>query len=761
MGQVRFPVDLAHPLLFPIRASVHSLPGASMTPLPSALAWSVVAALACAGPARAALDFHTYRIQKNTLTVLRDGERVDSAYTSFELTRLGSVSLEGASLTLTSHGGYVSVVEEATLTGNVEKRPQQITYDFLFQGYLPIPPLAAVHGLTVFHGDTAYSATLRKQVYSLDEHFLDTLELKGTLDDRVAFLQQLADRSFEATFSKLSLGEPVRVRLEYDLPFTGAPGAELRVPVLFHPSGAAPRQAHITFFEGARGLPAMQWLGPSGRVTLDDKGTHTLDYQSAFVFRRDEDTATLATLQTTGFAGGSAKGEYMLLKAGLNDSLMDVLSRPLEVSFLWRWNPPYDLVVNQDGLKTLSAKGRLAAAEADAIKKVILAMASHGHRFGLMHSIAGKEAEWFPPAAEGSDGYQALLAYLEGFTEQRIYAGYRDYRDPRPDWAATAWKDSGEIAASRKEFLSDLARIRSGFSARTESMKHIEILGLGTAPASEIDLKEPLAVEAVLDSVTISHVMGSWLGVDMAHALAVKANANLRPVEVPADLGFGPLSLSLPVFRPTSVEYRVFSGGRSYAMVMPFANGAGREAVIKAVDPFDDSLELQGIDALGRKTRVHILSPRIQRDSEDMGMARLWAADPDRIAERDESELGMRYGILTKGTFLSAGVGEGTVSPEIVAILPRSVRAAMVPGFRRQGDALRLDPPARLAGAWIDVFDMRGRWLGRLDLEAFRSGSGFLIPLRSMERFGAGRVVLMLRGTGQMPAFSLVLGGRP
>jgi hypothetical protein len=732
-----------------------------MTRLPSALAWSVAAALAGAGPARATLDFHTYRIQKNIVSVVSDGKRTDSAYTSFELTKLGSVSLEGSSLTLTSHGGYVSVVEEATLTGNVENRPRDITYDFLFQGYLPIPPLAAVHGLTVFHGDTAYPATLRRQVYSLDEHFLDSLELKGTLNGRVVFLQQLADRSFEATFAKLSLGEPVRVRLEYDLPFTGAPGAELRVPVIFHPSGAAPRQAHITFSEGAKGVPALQWLGPSGRVTLDDKGTHTLDYQSAFVFRRNEDTATLATLQTTGFAGGNAKGEYMLLKAGLNDSMMDVLSRPLEVAFLWRWNPPFDFVEMRDGLKTLSAKGKLAAAEAQAIKKAILAMAPHGHRFGLMHSIAGAEPEWFPPAAEGSDGYKALLAYLDGFTEQRIYTGYRDYRDPRPDWAATAWKDSGEIIASRKEFLSDLAKLRAGFSDRTESMKHIELLGLGTAPASEIDLKDPLALEAVLDSVTISDVMGSWLGVDMARALAVKANANLRPVEVPADLGFGPLSLSLPVFQPTSVEYRVFSGGRSYALVMPFASGAGREAVIKAAAPFDDSLELQGIDALGRKTRVHVLSPRSLSAAEDTGMARLWAADPDRIAERDESELGMRYGILTKGTFLSAGVGEGTVSPEIVAVLPRSVRAAMVPGFRMQGDALRLDPPARSDGAWIDVFDMRGRWLGRLDLETFRSGTGFLIPLRSLQRFGAGRVVLMLRGTGRLLPFSVALGGRP
>lgn len=725
----------------------------------TALALSMLAGLYAADPAQAALDFDTYRIQTNTVSVEHEGKRSDSSYTSYELTRLGSVSLEGASLTLTSHGGYVSIVEEATLTGNVERRPQEITYDFLFQGYLPIPPLAAVHGLTVYHGDTAYSASLHKQVYSLDEHFLDSLALKGTLNGRVVFLQQLADRSFEATFSKLSLGEPLRVRLEYDLPFTGAPGAELRVPVIFHPSGAAPRQAHITFYEGAKGLPALQWLGPSGRVTLDDKGTHTLDYQSAFVFRRNEDTATLATLQTTGFAGGNPKGEYMLLKAGLNDSMMDVLSRPLEVSFLWRWNPPFDFVETRDGLKTLSAKGQLAAAEAKAIKKVVLAMASHGHRFGLMHSIAGAEREWFPPSAEGSDGYQALLAYLDGFTEQRIYAGYKDYRDPRPDWAATAWEDSGAIVASRKEFLAVLAQMRAGFSNRTESMKHIQILGLGAAPASVIDLREPLAVEEILDSVTISEVMGSWLGIDMARALKVKANANLRPMAVPADLGFGPLSLSLPVFQPTSVEYRVFSGSRSYAIVMPFSSSAGREAVIKALAPFDDSLELQGIDALGRKTRVHVLTPRILSAEGDTGMARLWAADPDRIAERDESELGMRYGILTKGTYLSAGVGEGTVSPEVVAILPRSVRVAVAPGFRRQGDALRLEMPTRLSGAWIDIFDMRGRWLGKLDLDAFRSGGGYLIPLKSLERFGAGRVALMLRGASRALPFTVALGG--
>lgn len=728
----------------------------------SASAKLLIAAFACAGPARAALDFFTYRIQKNTVRVLRDGKYADSSYTTYDLARLGSVSLEASSLALTSHGSYLSIVEEATLSGNVENRPRDITYDFLLQGSLPIPPLAAVHGLTVFHGDTAYAAGLRKQVYSLDDQFLDTAALQATLNGRVAFLQQLSDRSFEASFSKLSLGEPIRVRLEYDLPFPAAPGTRVQVPVIFHPSGTPPRQCHISFRETAKGVPLVQWLGPNGRVNLDDDGTLTLDYQSAFGFRRDEDSATLASMQMTGFGGGTLKGEYLLFNGGLNDSMMDALSRPMEVSFLWRWNPPFAFVEFQNGLKTLSAAGRQAAAEAQALKKIITAMAPHGHRFGLMHSVAGKEPVWFPPAEEGSDGYGRMLAYLDGFTEQALYAQYKDYKDPRPDWAATAWKDSGEVIAGRNEFLADLAAIRKGFSDRAGILRHIELMGLGASPASEIDLKDPKAIEAVLDSVTLSQVLASWLGVDLPSALGLKANEDLRPAEVPADLGFGPLTLLLPVFQPASVEYRAFSGDRSYAMVMPFGSGAGREAMLKAAAPFDDSLELQGIDALGRKTRVHVLTPRVLRAAGDSGLARLWAADPDRIAEHDEADLGMRYGILTKGTYFASGVQDGKITTGGVAILPRSVRLSVAPGFRVQGGALRVDASARIgAGAWIEIFDLRGRSLGRLDLDAFRSGNGFAIPLDRLGRYGAARVVVVLRGAAGIRPFTLAVGGRP
>jgi hypothetical protein len=726
------------------------------------VAVSLIVAMFCAWPARAALDFYTYQILDNRTTVVKNGVAVDSSYTSYQLARLGSVSLEASTLALTSHGNYLSVVETATLSGNTEQRPEDITYDFLFQGSLPIPPLAAVHSLTVFHGDTAYPATLRKQVYSLDNQFLDTTRLQATLAGRVAFLQQLGDRSFEATFSKISLGEPIRVRLEYDLPFPGAPGTEVHVPVVFHPSGTPPRQAQISFTEAAKGMPVLQWLGPTGRVTLDDQGSHTLDYGSEYLFRRDEDSSTLAAMQMTGFTDGNLKGQYLLFQGGLSDSMMDVLSRPLETAFLWRWNPPLNLVEFQAGLKTLSAEGRLAAAEAQAMKKIILEMAPHGHRFGLMHSVAGKDPIWFPPAEAGSDGYKRLLDYLDGFTEQRIYADYKDYKDPRPDWAATAWKDSGEVAASRSEFLADLATIRKGFSDRADIMRHIEMLGIGSTPASEIDLKDPKVIESALDSVTLSALAASWLGVDLGAALKTKANADLRPVTVDADLGYGPVTLMLPVFQPSSVEYRAFSGGRSFALIMPFSSKAGREAALKADAAFDDSLQLQGIDALGLKTRAHTLSPRVLRAAGDTALARLWAADPDRIADREESDLGMRYGILTKGSYLAAGIAEGKIAEGNVAILPKSVRLARGRVFRIQGDWLMLEAPERMAaGAWLEIFDMQGKRLGRLSLDAFRAGNGFAIPLARLADFRAARLVLVLRGGGRAQTFTLALGGRP
>jgi hypothetical protein len=723
---------------------------------------------------QAGLDYDTYKVVKETIRVTRDGETRDSVRLSYALTRLGPVTLEASSLTLTSHGSYLSVLEEATLTGNVENRPRDITGDFLLQGTLPIPPLAAVHGLAALHGDTLFQARLRKAAYSLNDVFFDTATLAATLDSRVAFLQRLGDQSFEATFSKLTLGEPVRVRIAYDIPFPGAPGATLRVPVLFHPTGTPPRQCQITFFEAAEGAPPVQWLGPAGRVTLTTSGTHTFAYQDGFVLRRDEPPGIPAALQSTTLESGALKGNYLLFKAGLADSLMDELTQPLEVAFLWRWNPPYGFVEIRDGLKTLSPLGETVALEARAMREILLEMGPRGHRFGLLHSEPGRDVAFFPPAEAGSAGYRDLLAYLERFTEQRLYADYKDYRDDRPDWAITPWTDSGQTIRSRQEFLAALGRIRGGFSDRPGTLRHVEMLGFGSAPPTLIDLKDPKAVEAVLDSTTLANLNASWLGVDLAEAGRLAANAALRPLKIESPLAAGLPPLLFPVFRPSTVEYRAFTPARSHAVVMPFDVRSERHALIKSAGPFADSLQLQGIDALGRRTRVLTLRPRTRTSPDDTGLARLWAADPDRIAEASEADLGMRYGILTKGSYWGAGVGDAYLDPSGapsvgLARLPKVVRGAGSPaaGFRVLGGHLLIaDPGAGRAspgrdGARLDVFDPMGRLLLSLDLSRYRRDGGFAVPLEMLRRLAAARVVVVLRGAGRPVPFTLALGGRP
>ncbi|HLP40591.1 MAG TPA: hypothetical protein VK465_03715, partial [Fibrobacteria bacterium] len=537
---------------------------------------------------QAALDFHTYRIKKEKVeTTAPDGSKQQEIRTSYELTRLGSVTLEASSLTLTSHGSYLAVVEEATLSGNVENRPRDITYDFLLQGSLPIPPLAAVHSLSVLHGDTVFRASLRKATYSLNDVFLDTASLKATLDSRVVYLQQHSDRSFEACFTKLALGEPVRVRIEYDLPFPGAPGASIRVPVLFHPTGTPPRQSQITFFEKSEGLPPVQWLSPSGRVTLSSPGTHTVEYRNEYLFRRNEAPSTLATLQATAFEVGRIKGEYLLFKGGLNDSLMNLLSRPLEVVFLWRWNPPYNFVEVRNGLKTLSPLGEVVAQQARILRQVVKELGPRGHRFGLLHIAPGREEAFFAPGESGGALQDSLLDYLAGFDEAGLYAAYKDYKDTRLPWAAAAWDDSGEVRKGQEEFLSALRRVRAGFGDNADVLRHIALIGVGGAPTSLIDLKNPEPLAAILDSVTIANVNAAWPGVNLGEVFKLETNKDLRPLALESPVPGTP-GILFPVFQPTSVEYRAFTASRSHAVVMPFSARAERQAVLKAETPFAD-----------------------------------------------------------------------------------------------------------------------------------------------------------------------------
>ncbi|MEO7777428.1 MAG: hypothetical protein ABIY63_07850, partial [Fibrobacteria bacterium] len=480
---------------------------------------------------------------------------------------------------------------------------------------------------------------------------------------------------------------------------------------------------------------------------------------------------TVATLQATTFESGKFKGNYLLFKGGLNDSLMNLLSRPLEVTFLWRWNPPYDFVEIRNGLKTLSASGLMAASEARTLKQIIQEFTPRGHRFGLFHSAPGNANTFFIPSDEGNDNYNMLLTYLDQFSEDRLYADYKDAKPAKPAWSTTAWNDSGEIARNRKEFLNAIDSIRNGFGNRPGILRHIEMIGLGTSPSSLLDLKDPKVVEAILDSVTISNVLATWPGVDLNQALNLKANEALRPLPVNSPLAAGLPPLLFPVFQPSSVEYRAFTPVRSHAIVLPFNLTADREALIKAEGPFEDTLQLQGIDALGRKTRILTLQPRMERAQIDSGLARLWASDPDRIAEISEVDIGMRYGILTKGTYWGAGIEDGQSylptgeNPGGTPILPKVVRIRGSRAFSIDGNLLRISGTVAGLGLMgknprLEIYDIRGRLVMSLSLEEFRSGEGFAIPLGLLKRFGTSRLVLILRGGGRVQPFSMNLGGQ-
>ena len=217
-----------------------------------------------------------------------------------------------------------------------------------------------------------------------------------------------------------------------------------------------------------------------------------------------------------------------------------------------------------------------------------------------------------------------------------------------------------------------------------------------------------------------------------------------------------------PVFQPSSVEYRAFTPLRSHAVVFPFRSDAERESMIKAEGPFADSVQLQGIDALGGKTRSYRLDTRRLHAQADSGLARIWAADPDRIAEASETDLGMRYGILTKGTYLGAGVQDATFyqgggSP--IGILPKFFHISSVSGISLERGFLRI-APSGLGGSWggapmLEAYDMRGRLLLRIGLARYRIGNGFAVPMADLAKLGHSRLFFLLRGNGRSQSFSL------
>ncbi len=727
-----------------------------------ALVLGILAALALMPrPVVAALNYQTYVIQQNDNYVFRDSQYVDSISYSYVLTPLGSVSLEAPALTITSKGSYLDIVEEGTLSGNIDNRPNNSTLDFLFQGSLPIPPNAAVRGLEVYHDDTLFVSTLKPMTYSLNNVFTDSAALATSLNGRVAFLQQLSDQGFEATFAKVALGQPITVRIRYELPLPGSPSAPISIPLIFQPSGEAPKTVNITFFEDDSTAAPFQWMGSSGPVTLHDKDIQTVPYSPSFTFQRVQPPHTLATLQTSDFSSGDWSGHYLLLNAGLNDSIMTLLSHPMETVFLWRWNNPANFVTTDGtGLKTLSAQGLLAVSEAQYMRQLAVELGARGHRFGLLHVIDGRDSVFFPPAGENDSGFTRLLAYLNGSSSQNLFSAYQNAKTGKPGWAPVTWTDSNSISQSQADFLSALNKIQKSYENQSD-LHHIIMLGTGDVTSTAYDLTQATVVQTILDSTTIVNYNAEWPGVDLGNALAIVNAAPLQLYSSVAAPPSGLYYLSFPIFQPSSVEYLSFTQNRVHAVVMPFADDAQTQAVMKATTPFGDSLELQGIDALGRNTRLLTLMPHFTDVAQDSGLARLWAADPNRIFENSESSLGMRYGILSKEAYLSAGEGTGILTgPDGNPIIAVKAASSFTrsPAFQISMDYVVINVPLQ-SNMVLQVFDLRGRLLFVLPLDAYRFQNGFRIPLSLFRNLGMNHVTLRLLSQGRTYATTLWLGG--
>jgi hypothetical protein len=205
--------------------------------------------------------------------------------------------------------------------------------------------------------------------------------------------------------------------------------------------------------------------------------------------------------------------------------------------------------------------------------------------------------------------------------------------------------------------------------------------------------------------------------------------------------------MSFPSFEPATVEWRLYHDQGSQIIPMPFQAGAVRQALAKTDARYADSLTLQGVDRKGDPTRRLKILPKIFHRDSDSSLARCWAADPNRIADFPETDLGMRYGILSKGSYFQAAESDGieidgNTWPNGNPTLPSSVRKKSQASSQKNlsgkisGGQFLIDLPSTFSLKKVWLLSIDGKRIA-LPPEAFRlQGSTWTLSLEWLRTRG-------------------------
>ncbi len=677
---------------------------------------------------------------------------------------MGSVQLEVSHITVTPHGGYLDIVEDAWVSGNLTWQNQPDVADhYLVKGTVSLCAKAALTGIITWKYGVAYRAELYPTEYIYDQSYPDSATLVAQMNSQMAFVQKTSGTAYNITISNVDLGERRHIRIRYLLPNEGGGKAHYQVPVLCDPgySYTRPERLRIAILVDEPSQ-AFTLYAPHGPVQVGDSNAVVIDYQSTVSIERTAPVTSV--VHKTTFASGPWQGTYIQLNTSVPDTVLYALSKPLEAVVLWRWNAPFDFVEYQSDRLGLTGYASNVVSQAQSIRRLIEELSRTNHRVGLVHSVEGDPLVSFAAARPGESGYSDMLSYISSFSPEHLFEAYRDEPDPRPNWAPLLSSDFG-IDDARDEFSRSLNTVRAMYTGDTSALRHVVLLSQGTAAVGYSDLTAA-RVDSLLGGVTVYSQNAQWHGVDIMQVMPTVWSDNHQTVE----------GIRFPVFRPTTVHLRVDNLDMPYAFPLSGHSAVTFAIGIMTIADWNTTLHWYGYDEAGNLIRQTQTEPEVYESAQDSGLAKVWAADGSHVAEREVDNPGGVYGFVTKAMFLRAGrehatadssVGVGFLSsaeihlPVAVHTPRKELSAARTVSHAYARGVLTLRVAGSFGLARIRIYTLDGRLLLELDPRRFCTGSDtYVLSLAALRtRLPHQVLVISLQGRCATHSFPLATGG--
>ncbi len=675
---------------------------------------------------------------------------------------LSYTTLEKSVIKVTPKGAYLDITEDAWISSDIPSGDiEGLTRDYFLKSELYLPPRAAITGLITWIKSKPYKARLKPTVYSFDKYFTDSVALGDYINGRVAFLQQASEGEYRAVFTQLSLGEVKHIRIRYLLPNQSGGTGGYHIPVVFNGEhGRVPEATKLVLLMNNKKHKYILTT-PSGELQIRDTTTIMVPYASGYDIRHGE--GATAALHVSEIPDGDLEGHYAYLNASFPDSLLETLSRKMEVVLVWRWNRPFDLVdFDGSGLKNVSAKGLLAIQQAGELKNLVEDLAQKGHGVGLIHTLEDSVEKALGVSYAGGDSLELILNYLDQFNAYYIYDHYNPITTEHPEWVPQAAGAESYYDKKRGEFYDAVEKATAMFGADSALLKHLAVLSLGSGQAT-INKLTTAGLDSLLGPVTLDAGRGQWTGFNFNTLVATPQQQHLSPWQ-----GF-----YFPFFQPSTIKVNIRDRVQTYSFPVAANDGEMINVVLKSSRAWDTTITWVGYDPYGDSTGALSITPFNYETELDTGLAKVWARDIHRVTEKEEDQLGARYGLVTGGSYLAASSGDRvSFSGNSVPYLERDeidIEVTPVAPVTRvyvhrlqhyiRANALYLGWGTDMAYRSIEVYDFRGRLIARLSLAGFLlNRNEAMVPLTEIGLAKkTGMYLVRVRGISKTSSFKLIL----